>query len=102
MKLRICLFFTIGFISSGFAQKEIDSLLKKANFELYEHPATAIQIGMKILNAKSTDPQNRIEALLLVSTAYSSERNYAKSLEYAVKADKELPKINNDAFKFIV
>ena len=102
MKLRICLFFTIGFISSGFAQKEIDSLLKKANFELYEHPATAIDIGMKILNAKSADPKNRIEALLLVSTAYSSERNYAKSLEYAVKADKELPKINNDAFKFIV
>ena len=102
MKLRICIFFIIGFISPGFAQKEIDSLLKKANFELYEHPAAAIQIGMKVLNTESTGPQNRIEALLLVSTAYSSERNYAKSLEYAVKADKELPKINNDGFKFIV
>jgi tetratricopeptide (TPR) repeat protein len=102
MKFPICLFSILLFTASGFGQKEIDSLLKKANFELYEHPATAIQIGMRILNNKSTDPENTIEALLLVSTAYSSERNYAKSLEYAVKADKELPKINNDSFKFIV
>jgi tetratricopeptide (TPR) repeat protein len=102
MKFRITLLLLFGFVCWGFAQQATDSLLKKANFELYEHPAAAIQIGMEILKAKDAGNEKKMEALLLISTAYSSERNYAKSLEYAVKAEQLLPKINNDSFKFIV
>jgi len=88
--------------NTGSAQTPSDSLLKKANFELYENPASAILIGERVLNDKKADQRDRIEALLLISTGYSSERNYAKSLEYAVQAAQLIPKIDNDAFKIII
>jgi len=102
MKKGLYLFLLIVIIAHGSAQTPIDSLLKKANFELYENPASAILIGERVLNDKKADQRDRIEALLLISTGYSSERNYAKSLEYAVQAAQLIPKIDNDAFKIII
>lgn len=102
MKKGLYLFLLIVAIAHGFAQTPIDSLLKKGNFELYENPASAIHIGKSVLNNKKANQKDKIEALLLISTGYSSERNYAKSLEYAVQAVQMLPKINNDGFKIIV
>lgn len=102
MKAGVYLFFLIGIISQGFAQTSIDSLLKKAYTEVYENPESAIKIGLDIFSAKNATQENKIEALLLISTGYSSERNYAKSLEYAVRAADLLPNITNDAFKINV
>jgi tetratricopeptide (TPR) repeat protein len=96
---RLCLLFIVAFGFHGFAQQETDSLLKKANFELYEHPDVAIKIGANIIKSDKAGKAQKIDALLLISTAYSSTRNYAKSLEYAVLAAKEIPKVDDDGFK---
>jgi tetratricopeptide (TPR) repeat protein len=99
MKIKACLIFIVFISFPGFAQQETDSLLKKANFELYEHPDAAIKTGINIIKSEKASRGQKIDALLLVSTAYSSTRNYAKSLEYAVLAAKEIPKVNDDEFK---
>jgi tetratricopeptide (TPR) repeat protein len=96
---KIAFIFLLLIASQGLAQQEIDSLLKKANFELYEHPATAIKIGIGITRSDVATHEQKVDALLLVSTAYSSTRNYAKSLEYAVLAAQQVPKTNSDEFK---
>jgi tetratricopeptide (TPR) repeat protein len=101
MKKVFPLIFILCF-TAGFAQTSIDSLLKKANFELYENPAHAIEIGQKILNAKNAKQVEKVEALLLISTGYSSERNYSRSLEYAVQAAQLIPQIDDDRFKIII
>lgn len=99
IKLGLVLFFTTAMVQTCLAQTSIDSLLNVGNFELYENPNKAINIGIKILNAKECTDEFEIEALLLISTAYSSKRNYEKSLSYATKALNVLPQINDDAFK---
>ena len=102
MKIILYILCFIVTIAQGFAQKEIDSLLKKANFEVYDNPKSAIQIGNQILNSKTAKQETKIEALLVISTGYSSQRNYVKALDYAVKAAKLLPSINSDSFKFVI
>jgi tetratricopeptide (TPR) repeat protein len=101
MKKVFPLIFILCF-TAGFAQTSIDSLLKKANFEVYENPAHAIEIGQKILNAKNAKQVEKVEALLLISTGYSSERNYSRSLEFAVQAAQLIPQIDDDRFKIII
>jgi len=101
MRIIITLVFLIGIFSRGIGQPTIDSILTKANFELYEHPEKAIQAGLQVYNSKGATLQNKIQALLLISTAYSSTRDYTKSLEYTVRAAGLLPRIDNDAFKII-
>jgi len=102
MKLRFCLFFISAFVSVGIAQNDIKSLLKKGNQILYENPDKAIEIGNKILSTADVSVENKIDALLLITTSYSSKRNYVKSMSYAVQAAQLLPKINNDEFKIII
>lgn len=102
MKLRVCIFFIVGFFSHCFAQSEIKELLKKGNQTLYENPDKAIAIGEKVLSISNVSLENKIDALLLITTSYSSKRNYVKSLKYAVQASQLLPKIENDKFKIII
>ncbi len=94
--------FILCFGAGCFAQTPVDSLLKKTNANIYENPGNAIAIGMKIFHTQNATQKDKIEALLLISTAYSSKRNYPKSLEYAIKAAQLLPKTNDDRFKFII
>jgi tetratricopeptide (TPR) repeat protein len=99
MKAAISIFFLVGSIFYGNAQPQTDSLFKKAYPILFENPGKAIDISQIILQTKDATEENKADALLLISTAYTSERNYAKSLEYAVSAEEQLPKIGSDDFK---
>ena len=101
MKRVIFLIFIFCLTADGFAQT-IDSLLKKANVDIYENPANAIAIGNKIRNDKNATHKDKVEALLVISTAYSSQRNYPKSLESAVQAAQLITQTNEDEFKFII
>ncbi len=92
------LIFLFGFFCS-YGQQEIDSLLRKANFDIYEHPGKAIEVGIKVLKSSESNEKQKIEALFLISTAYSAKRNYPKSLEYAVQITKWIPKSKSDALK---
>lgn len=67
-------------------RKEIDSLLKSGTFEVYENPDKAIAIGKRVFEAKASDINRKINGLIMVSDAYSSKRDYRKSLEYVIKA----------------
>ncbi|RZJ27467.1 MAG: hypothetical protein EOO48_11825 [Flavobacterium sp.] len=91
------LFLLISF--QAFPQAEIDSILKKALDELYEHPQKAIEIGQNVVHSDKATQQQKVNALLVISTAYSSQRNYAKSLDYAVQAASQIPKSDDDSFK---
>lgn len=81
--------FLIALLSGhGRAQtrQQIDSLLKSGTFEVYENPDKAIAIGKRVFEAKASDINRKINGLIMVSDAYSSKRDYRKSLEYVTKA----------------
>jgi len=81
------------------AQKNIDSILSKASFKIYEDPDSAIEEGLEIYRNSETSSSQKIRALILISTGYSSKRNYEKSLEYALLAKNNFNDNNNSHLK---
>ncbi len=80
----------IGFWPAAHAQKaKIDSLFEAGTREVYENPDKAIAIGTEIYQYKGISIAKKTSALIMISDAYSSKRNYQKSLEYMIRA-KEL------------
>ncbi|WP_106915798.1 hypothetical protein [Chryseobacterium aurantiacum] len=71
-----------------------DSLLKKANQEIYNKPDNAIRIGKRLLQ-KEKDINKSIKIYLLLSTAEIAKRNFDESLRYILKA-RELVRKTND------
>ncbi|MFA7445202.1 MAG: tetratricopeptide repeat protein [Flavobacteriaceae bacterium] len=60
---------------------------------IYEAPDKVIEKGNRML--ENPDVTTRIEGLILISRAYSSKRDYQKSLEYALEAKSLLSKTDN-------
>lgn len=92
------LFFLAGFLfiaQATYSQKKVDSILKEANKQIYENPDTAIVLAQKAYNNPKATVRNKINALLCISTAYSSKRDYEKSSEYIEQIKELLPKIND-------
>lgn len=87
------------FVPTMHGQKEIDSLLKVINYDLYKDPDKVIARAEKIIQYNNITTENKIQFSILISTAYSSKRNYAKSLYYATQALRLLPKVDDDFFK---
>ncbi|MCF6133133.1 tetratricopeptide repeat protein [Flavobacterium wongokense] len=85
--------------TSMYGQKEIDSLLKVINYDLYKNPDKVIAQAERIIESDNITTENKIQFSILISTAYSSKRNYTKSLYYATKALRLLPKVEDDFFK---
>ncbi len=81
---------------TALAQKEVDSILEIANKQVYENPDTAIMLAEKASNHSEVSVKNKISALLLISNAYSSKRDYKKSSEYVEQVKALLPKIKDD------
>ncbi|WEK68896.1 MAG: hypothetical protein P0Y62_13700 [Candidatus Chryseobacterium colombiense] len=71
-----------------------DSLLKKANREVYNNPDKAISIGKKLLQTEK-DQDKIIRIYLMLSTAGIAKRNFDESLNYILKA-RELGQKTND------
>lgn len=82
----------LPFFASG--QKVSDSLFRVATMDVYEHPERSIEIGERMLKTSEKE-KDKVSALLLISTAYSSQREYENSLKYALKA-KELSESAGD------
>lgn len=99
--ITILLFISILCLNMN-AQDNINDIILEANIYVYENPDSAIEVSYKILELANIDYENKIEALLLLSTAYSSKRNYEKSLVYAQQALQLLPNTENNAFKIKV
>lgn len=81
------------------AQSETDSLLRYATQQIYENPATAIKVAQELLNETDAPADIKVEAILIISTAYSSKREYEKSMQFALSAMDLLPKLKNENLK---
>ena len=75
--------------------KKMDSIIKTANNEIYIKPDNAIKGGQLILKLAGNNVDYKIRGFKLISDAYSSKRDYEKSVEYLVKAS-ELIDLSND------
>lgn len=84
--------------SSFFAQKN-DSILKEGTREVYESPDSAISKGMAVFNSSESSTADKINALMLVSTGYSSKREYEKSLEFAIKTESYFSGLKDNTLK---
>jgi tetratricopeptide (TPR) repeat protein len=81
------------------SQSKTDSILAVATQQIYENPDTAIEMAKKLLEEPKVSTENRVRIILLISTAYSSKRDYEKSLEYALSAMDFLPKLKDNNLK---
>lgn len=93
----ICL---LGIFMPGiqaFAQSnpKVDSLLKNAKLDIYEKPDRVIRIGDSVVNSPKSSIEDKVAGMMLVSDAYSSKRDYQKSLKYFLSAN-ELSKKSDD------
>ncbi|SMC32283.1 tetratricopeptide repeat protein [Moheibacter sediminis] len=90
------LFLGLIFSQISFAQKVSDEEYNAATLNVYDDPDKTIEVGIRMFETSRDKPKRQINALLLLSNAYSSKREYEKSLDYAIKA-RELSKKSNDA-----
>ena len=82
--------------------KNVDSIIKVSTKEMYINPDKAIFIGNTILNESGNNIDSKIKGYKLISDAYSSKRDYEKSLEYIMKANQLLNKTDNELLKINV
>jgi len=99
----LSLLFSIANFSFFYAQdkKEMDKKIKEGTLLMYKNPDEAIRIGNKIIIDSKEDIDYKIRAYKLISDAYSSKRDYQKSLEYVIKANQILH-LSKDALLKIV
>ena len=75
--------------------QEIDSILERSRQRVYENPNESIELALSVYENIEHSLKTKVKALMLVSLAYTSKRNYQKALEYIIKAD-ELSKDLDD------
>ncbi len=102
IKFKLCFSLLVCLSSFLTAQQNFDLILKEANRNIYENPNKAIEIGLELYNSTETSYEVKVNALILISTGYSSKRNNLLSLDYANKSLELLPKIKNKVFKINV
>jgi tetratricopeptide (TPR) repeat protein len=79
-----------------------DAILKKYQNEIYINPDKVIKICDSILVQKDINVNIKIKTLKLKSDAFSSKRDYQKSLDYMIKANDILPRTEDELLKIIV
>ncbi|WP_397363808.1 tetratricopeptide repeat protein [Olleya sp. R77988] len=67
--------------------QQIDSVLNASTSKVYENPEESITLGMSVFENLDYTKKTRTKALMLISLAHTSKRNYQKALEYILKAD---------------
>ncbi|WP_284653846.1 tetratricopeptide repeat protein [Flavobacterium terrisoli] len=83
-------------------QKNIDSVLTAAGNEIYVNPDHAIKVGQNIVRQSEDNVDYKIKGYKLISDAYSSKRDYEKSLEYLIKASELLGESNDKLLKITI
>jgi tetratricopeptide (TPR) repeat protein len=79
--------------------KLLDSILRLANNEIYANPNHVIKVGNQIVKKARNNVDYKIKGYKLISDAYSSKRDYEKSLEYLVKCSELLNQSNDEMLK---
>ncbi len=90
--------------SSLYSQKSKlnDSIIKTCSIEMYANPDKVIFEGKKIVALSNTNVDYKIKGYKLIADGYSSKRDYEKSLEYVLKANKLLNLSSNKLLKIII
>lgn len=88
-------------IASVYSQnnKKIDSILRTGGNGIYNDPDKVIRIGNDIVKSAGDNINYKIKGYKLISDAYSSKRDYEKSLEYLIKASELLDQTNDKLLK---
>ncbi len=88
-------------IASVYSQnnKKIDSIFRTGGNGIYNNPDKVIRIGKDILKNAGDNINYKIKGYKLISDAYSSKRDYEKSLEYLIKASELLDQTNDKLLK---
>ncbi|MAP79646.1 MAG: hypothetical protein CL526_01030 [Aequorivita sp.] len=98
--LKTVLFVAVLLLSASVgAQSKIDSILKITIQQIYDNPDRVINLGTKLLDEDDITADNMVRVILTISTAYSSKRDYKKSIEYTLDALKLLPKLTDSYLK---
>src|SRR5690554_6697641 len=79
-----------------------DSLLQVAMINVYDQPEKTIEIGNKLLEEYTSQPEKQIQVLLIMTNAYSSIREYDKSLENILQALEISQKLDNPILQYEV
>lgn len=87
---------------SMWTQSQTDSILAAANKQIHKDPNLAIEMAKEILADSDATIDLQVNALIIISTAYSSKREYEKSLEYSLNTITLLPKITDEHLKIKV
>lgn len=82
--------------------KNCDNIVNVASNEIYSNPDKAIKIGESIVNESGNNVDCKIKGYKLICDAYTSKRNYEKTLEYLNKANSMLRLSNNALLKIAI
>jgi len=94
------MFFVLAPICS--AQKpDAEQMMSKARDAIYENPDYSISVSDSLLKTE-TDINIKAKLLLLKSNAYTSKRNYEKSLKNVLEAKALLTKINDPEMRVTI
>jgi len=96
LKILVCLGSFLLLLQNTYAQKNVDSILEIANIQIYENPDKAILFAKEAYNFPDASVKIKVSALLTISTAYSSKRDYNKATEYVERIKDLFPKIKNE------
>jgi tetratricopeptide (TPR) repeat protein len=82
--------------------KNCDNIVNVAGNEIYSNPDKVIKIGESIVNESGNNVDCKIKGYKLICDAYTSKRNYEKTLEYLNKATGLLRLSNNALLKIAI
>ncbi len=95
--LVLCFLCSLPLAAATFqTDPQVDSILKASVKIIYENPDEAISTGTKVYEEEAYSVDIRIRGLLLVSTAYSSKRDYQKALQFTLKAHEMVQGTTNE------
>lgn len=92
---KLVLLLAVFIAGHSLCQDKADSLYNAAILQVYDNPDSAIQLANELYDLGSSEKKHQAMAMVLISTAYSSKRDFQKSLAYALKA-KDLNKSIKD------
>ncbi len=91
-----------GQVCYGQDSKKTDSIIKVISNQIYDNPDKVIAVGNQIIKESGNNIDDKIKGYKLISDAYSSKRDYQKSLENVIKAEELLDKTSNKLLKISI
>lgn len=82
--------------------KKTDSIIKVISNQIYDNPDKVIAVGNQIIKESGNNVDAKIKGYKLISDAYSSKRDYQKSLENVIKAEELLDKTSDKLLKISI